>query len=87
MPVRILLDTGAAIISVISQELWEKIPFEKRRKLRRPMHAGIKTAAGNVMYLTGSAEINHQIGNSEYRFATAIIPDFVFSVVLGLDFL
>ena len=39
------------------------------------------------MHHTGSAEINYQIGNSEYRFPTAIIPDFVFSVVLGSDFL
>ena len=86
MPVRILLDTGAAI-SVVSQELWEKIPPEKRPKLKRPLHAGIKTVAGNIMRLIGSAEINYQIGNSEYRFSTAVIPDFVFPVVLGLDFL
>ena len=83
MPVRILLDTGAAI-SVVSQELWEKIPPEKRPKLRRPLHAGIKTVAGNIMHLIGSAEINYQIGNSEYRFSAAVIP---FPVVLGLDFL
>ena len=67
MPVRILLDTEAAI-SVVSQELWEKIPPEKRPKLRRPMHAGIKTVAGNIMHLIGSAEIKYQIGNSEYRY-------------------
>ena len=86
MPVWILLDTGAAI-SVVSQELWEKIPPEKRPKLRRPMHAGIKTVAGNIMHLIGSAEMNYQIGNSEYPFSAAVIPDFVFPVVLGLDFL
>ena len=86
MPVRILLDTGAAI-SVVSQELWEKIPPEKRPNLKRPMHAGIKTVAGNIMRLIGSAKINYQIGNSEYRFSAAVIPDFVFPVVLGLDFL
>ena len=39
------------------------------------------------MHLIGSAEINYQIGNSEYRFSAAVIPDFVFLVVLGLDFL
>ena len=97
MPVRILLDTGAAISVELcqsgtlgkdtSQELWEKIPSEKRPKLRRPMHAVIKTVAGNTMHLIGSAEINYPIGNSEYRFSTAVIPDFVFPVVLGLDFL
>ena len=39
------------------------------------------------MHLIGSAEINYQIGNSEYRFSAAVIPDCVFPVVLGLDFL
>ena len=64
-----------------------KIPSEKRPTMKHPLYAGIKTVAGDVMPLTCSVEVDYQIGNFEYCFSTAIISDFVFSVVLGLDFL
>ena len=79
-------DTGAAM-TAISESVWNKIPVSERAPLNTMGVQGLKTVSGERLSILGTAPIAIQIRSFIYEHEAAVVPQFEYEAVLGLDFL
>ena len=79
-----LLDTGSAI-SIISEEFWKSIPAGKRPTLGAYTRNPLCSASGHHLTVVGEVLLNLTLGNVKRQIAFAVIPQFNYPVLLGVD--
>ena len=83
--VRLLVDTGAAI--VVSEKFYYDILRNSFRLKKSETIESIKTAHGNTSPVSGLVSFRVTLGKEIYSCNASIVPKLAYTVVLGRDFL
>ena len=85
-PIRVLVDTGAAI-TVVSEQFYVDALRTNFAMKKSDKIDSIKTANGSTVSVSGSVNFPVLLGDQEYSCDATIVPGLAYNVVLGRDFL
>ena len=82
-----MIDTGS-VMTVISQDRWAIIQKRSNLILRNTSSSfqTAHTASGEIVQISGEADLNYSIGNEKYVIKTRIVPKLSCAAILGQDF-
>ena len=87
VPIKLLIDTGAAI-TTINSEFWKELSHTSASNdISHGKYAAVQTANGEIVKIEGTRNLLFHLGNCAFTFQTYLVPQLNYAVILGRDFL